>query len=254
MESVRHWERRRKGLAMPKVWGHRGASAYAPENTLPAFALAKEMGAAGVELDVQLTADGHLVCIHDETLDRTTTGRGPVGACPLAELRSYEASNGMTGFAGVTIPTLDEVFELFAGTDMVVNVELKNSIVPYVGLEERVLALVAEAGMADRVLLSTFNHLSLVKLHELGAAAPTAMLFGEPLFRPWRYAQTLSVAGINPPHQYLRYVPALVRKAHAVGLTVNPWTVNEPDDIARMVALDVDAIITNYPDRALALL
>jgi glycerophosphoryl diester phosphodiesterase len=239
---------------MPYVWGHRGASAYAPENTLPAFNLAREMGAVGVELDVQLTADGRLVCIHDETLDRTTTGAGPVGTRTLDELKVYEATNGMSGFAGTTIPTLDEVFELYAGTDMVVNVELKNSVMPYHGMEEKVLALVDAAGMQNRVLLSTFNHISLVKLHELGTTVPTAMLFGEPLFRPWRYAQTLHVSGINPPHQYLRYVPKLVARAKELGLTVNPWTVNDADDMRRVIDLDVDAIITNFPDRALALL
>lgn len=239
---------------MPKVWGHRGASAYAPENTLAAFDLALRMGVAGVELDVQLSADGALVCIHDETLDRTTTGSGQVGARTLAELRTFEAANGMPGFDGVTIPTLDEVFELFAGSDAVVNVELKNSVVPYEGLEEKVLALVAEAGMADRVVLSTFNHLSLAKLQDLGTGLPTAMLFGEPLFRPWRYAQTLGVTGINPPHEYLRVVPSLVAKAHELGMSVNPWTVNREEDMTRMIALGVDAIITNHPDRALALL
>lgn len=236
------------------VWGHRGASAYAPENTLPAFDLARRMGAAGVELDVQLTADGRLVCIHDETLERTTTGTGPVGARTLDELRTLEASNGMAGFDGVRIPTLDEVFELLAGTGLVVNVELKNSRVPYEGLEQAVLALVAEAGMTDRVVLSTFNHISLRTLHDLGAQPPTAMLFGEPLFRPWRYAHKLHVTGINPPHEYLRYVPSTVRKAHAAGLTVNPWTVNRPDDMRRMIDLGVDAIITNHPDTCLELL
>ncbi len=235
---------------MPTIWGHRGASAYAPENTLPAFDLARRMGAQGVELDVQLSADGRLVCIHDETLDRTTTGVGPVGARTLDELRTFEAPNGMAGYEGVQIPTLDEVFELFAGTDMVVNVELKNSIVRYEGLEEAVLALVAEADMSERVLLSTFNHLSLVKLHALAPHVPTAMLFGEPLYRPWSYAETLGVSGINPPHQYLKAVPELVTEAHAAGLTVNPWTVNTVDDIRRMIDAGVDAIITNHPDRA----
>lgn len=239
---------------MSYVWGHRGASAYAPENTLPAFDLARRMGAVGVELDVQLTADGRLVCIHDETLDRTTSGTGPVVEKTLDELRAYDASNGMSGFDGVTIPTLDEVFELFAGTSMVVNVELKNSVYPYEGLEEKVLALVAEARMEQRVLLSTFNHISLVRLHDLGTQVPTAMLFGEPLFRPWQYAQSLFVSGINPPHQYLRWVPKLVAKAQDLGLSVNPWTVNEPADLRRVLDLGVDAIITNYPDRAVGLL
>ena len=155
---------------MPKVWGHRGASGVAPENTLPAFDLARRMGADGVELDVQLSADGRLVVIHDETLDRTTTGSGPVAARTLDELRTLDAGRGLAGYAGARIPTLDEVFELFAGTPVVVNVELKNSVVAYPGLEEKVLALVAAAGMADRVLLSTFNHLSLVRLVELDAA------------------------------------------------------------------------------------
>ena len=239
---------------MPKVWGHRGASGVAPENTLPAFDLARRMGADGVELDVQLSADGRLVVIHAAPLDRTPTGAGPVAARTLDAQRPHDAGRGLAGYAGARIPTLDEVFELFAGTPVVVNVELKNSVVAYPGLEEKVLALVAAAGMADRVLLSTFNHLSLVRLVELDAAVPTGMLFGEPLFRPWRYARTLGVSAINPPHQYLRFVPGLVAESQALGMSVNPWTVNEADDLRRVIDLGVDAIITNHPDRAAALL
>ena len=84
--------------SMTLIWAHRGASAKAPENTLPAFQLAHEMGADGVELDVQLTADGHVVCIHDETLDRTTTGRGPVVERTLREVKIFDASGGREGF------------------------------------------------------------------------------------------------------------------------------------------------------------
>ncbi len=234
---------------MTRIWAHRGASAYAPENTLAAFALAREMGAHGVELDVQMTADGRIVVIHDETLDRTTDGTGPVGWHTLDELKALDASAGMIPFSGEKIPTLDEVFELLDGSGMVVNVELKNSVVAYPGLEEAVLALVPATG----VVLSTFNHLSLAALVGLGAC-DVGMLFGDVLFEPWRYGAGIGVQALHPPFAYLDAVPDTVDQCHDAGLAVNAWTLNDTADLRRLIDLGIDAAITNYPDRALALL
>ena len=237
---------------MTQVWGHRGASAYAPENTLPAFELALAQGADGIELDVQLSADGALVVIHDETLDRTTTGSGNVADHTLAELRSVDASAGHGGYRGVTIPTLAEVLELVAPTRVAINIELKNSEVPYPGLEEKVVAAVAAFGLAERVVLSTFNHYSLRKLRPLAGASTLAALYTDPLFRPWRYASQLGVTAIHPPMMCV-FGRRFVRRSHEAGIAVRPWVVDGERSLRRMFDYGVDAVFTDTVDLAVAL-
>lgn len=236
---------------MTEVWAHRGASGYAPENTIPAFELALEQGADAFELDVQLTRDDHVVVIHDETLERTTTGAGWVADHSLDDLRTLDASAGRDEYAGVRIPTLAEVFELVRDTPTRLNIELKNSRMAYMGLEERVLELVASWGMADRVILSTFNHYSLRRLVALGATQPLGALYSEPLWKPWAYASRLGATALHPSMAATRR--KIVDKSHEHGLAVHVWTVNEPDDVTRMIRLGVDAVITNYPNLARSL-
>ncbi|MCA0251226.1 MAG: glycerophosphodiester phosphodiesterase [Actinobacteria bacterium] len=235
-----------------QVWAHRGASGYAPENTLPAFELALDQGAEGVEFDVQLSRDGALVVIHDETLDRTTDGTGRVVGHALAELRALDASGGDADYAGVRIPTLDEVLALLAPQRLRINIELKNSVEPYPGLEEKVLASVAEHGLADRVVLSSFADASVRRLRELAPEIELAMLYTRPEARPWRRATLLGAQGFHPP---ARLVPARlwVRLAHAAGMAVRPWIVNNPAQLATMFRWQVDAVFTDTPDVALAL-
>jgi len=233
---------------MTQVWAHRGASAYAPENTLPAFELAIEQGADGIELDVQLTRDDEVVAIHDETLERTTTGNGWVAAHSLEALRLLDASAGDERFAGTRIPTLAEVLALAKGTGMRVNIELKNSRIRYKGLEERVLEVVAAHDVADQVVLSSFNHYSVRHLRSLAAEATLGALYSDPLFKPWRYAAKLGVDALHPP---LRSTGRkLVERSHEHGLAVHVWTVNDADDLRRMIRIGVDAVITNHPDMA----
>lgn len=235
---------------MTQIWGHRGARADAPENTLPAFALALGQGADGVELDVQLTRDDEVVVIHDETLERTTNGHGWVADHSLASLRSLDASAGWAGFDGVQIPTLAEVLELANDSEAVVNVELKTDAVPYRGIEERVLAVVDASGMTDRVIFSSFNHHTLRRLHSLGATQLGALV-SERLVKPWRYLQTVDVPALHPEHRSATL--KLVRKCHERGQVVHAWTVNEPKDILRCLRAGVDAIITDVPALALQL-
>ena len=236
--------------AMTKVWGHRGASEHAPENTIPAIELALAQGADGVEIDVQLTRDDEVVVIHDETLERTTDGHGWVADHSYDDLRRLDASAGHVGFVGVRIPTLAEV--LATTGDALVNIELKNSEMPYKGLEERVLEVVAEHGASDRVVLSSFNHYSLRHFQELGASMPLGVLYSDVLFRPWSYATKLGAQAVHPPLRSTRL--RLVEECHAHGLAVNVWTVNAPDDIRRMAHFGVDAIITNDPLLATSIL
>lgn len=217
---------------------------------MPAFELALEQGADGFELDVQLTRDDAVVVVHDETLERTTDGTGWVADHALEELQRLDASMGQEKYAGARIPTLDEVLALVRGTDKVVNIELKNDRMAYRGLEERVLEIVAASGVESQVVLSSFNHYSLRRLREM-TPLPLGALYSDSLYRPWRYVLGLGVQAIHPA---MRAVSAkLVAKSHAAGLKVNTWTVNDPDDLRRMISLGVDAVITNYPNLARSL-
>jgi glycerophosphoryl diester phosphodiesterase len=236
---------------MVKVWAHRGASALAPENTLAAFQVALDLGVDGLEFDVQLSADEEVVVIHDETLDRTTTGRGWVKDQSLDALKRLDASQGRDGFAGERIPTLREVLELVAPTEVEVNIELKNTVVSYFGLSDKVSHLVSEFGLESRVIVSSFNHCTLAWLRQSGSMVRTGLLFQDVLYEPWVYAAQLWATSLHPHYRYVDYVFNLVEEAHLALLDVNPWTVNEPYDIDRMIGRGVDAIITDHPDVAL---
>ena len=137
---------------MTKIFAHRGASGYAPENTLPAFAMAEQQGADGIELDVQLTKDGEVVVIHDEKIDRTGTDRGYVRNYTLQELKNLSFHNQMERYRGVKIPTLREVLELVKPGKMQVNIELKTGIFWYPEIEEKTMKIVKDAGMEERVI------------------------------------------------------------------------------------------------------
>jgi len=223
----------------------------APENTLPAFALALGQGADGVELDVQLTRDDEVVVIHDETLERTTTGRGWVADHSWADLRALDASGRRPGFAGTPIPLLAEVLELLADSDALANVELKTDAMPYHGIEERVLEVVEASGVGDRVVFSSFNHHTLRTLRRLGAPQPLGALLSDRLLKPWQYAAGIHVAAIHPPVRAV--TRKFVTKSHARGLKVNAWTADTERDLRRLLAYGVDAIITDVPELAVQL-
>lgn len=233
------------------IYGHRGASGYAPENTLEAFQLAMDMGADGFELDVHLSRDGKLVVIHDETVDRTTDGTGLVRDLTLAQLKKLNASNGMADYRDTKIPTLAEVFALVQNTRHIVNVEIKTDEWFYPEIEEKCLALAQEMGVEDRVIFSSFNHHTLVNLRRLHPNVKLGALFGDILMDPWEYIQKLNVDYVHPMKMNI-YLPNFVSDAERLGLGINMWTIN---DVPTMRAcLESDAgIITNYPDVAVSL-
>lgn len=240
------------------VWAHKGADWEAPENTLPSFERAVSYGADGIELDLQRTADGHLVVCHDETVDRTSDGTGEIARQELAALRTLDFSGGREGFEGTRIPLLEEVFELIRPTSMVVNVELKDGVVLYPGMDEQAFQLASAMGLSDRVIFSSFNHDTVRHLHRVVPDVPTAILYGEPLADPWDYAARLGATAIHPFFATLTLRgdaarTEIVDPAHAAGIAVNVWTVDEPDDIRTMIDLGVDAVITNRPDLALTI-
>lgn len=232
---------------MSMIYAHRGASAYAPENTLRAFELAADMHADGVELDVQLTRDRQLVVIHDESTDRLLGMPGKVAAYTLAELTRFPVTGGVNADGRDRVPTLREVLALLRERGMLVNIELKNSMNPYPGMEELCLQAVTDAGMAERTLYSSFNHYSLMRVKELLPEARCGMLYECCMIHPWRYAAAF---GMDALHPYLSelMIEGEVQESHRLGVEVNPWTVNSEEDLRRMIALGADRIITNYPD------
>ena len=233
----------------PLVFAHRGASGYAPENTLPSFGLAAEMKADGIELDIQLTKDGQIVVIHDEWIDRTSDGKGFVKDYTLEELRRFDFSKTIPGAPHADIPLMSEVFELIRPTDLTINIELKTSIFDYEGIEEKILAMTEEYGMEDRVIYSSFNHYSILRIQKLNPSAKTAFLCQDGPIGFAAYAKKYGVDAIHPLFCNLRY-PGFMKEAEEEGLLVNVWTPNEPDHIRMCALCGVDGIITNYPDVA----
>lgn len=235
------------------VWAHRGASGYAPENTLEAFALAVKQGADGVELDVHLSADGQVVVAHDETVDRVSDGKGRIVEMRLEQLKALNFNRPRPGYAPVArIPTLEEVLALLAPTRLSVNVELKNDAQEYPRLEEKCLALVGDAGMRGRVWFSSFNHDSMRRVKALDPAMPCGALYERKLPEPaWTYARRIGVDAVHPDYGMLLRDKAQVAACREAGVRVHTWTVNAAPSLRAVARLAPHAIITNYPDRAL---
>ena len=189
---------------MTEIFAHRGASGYAPENTLEAFRLAMEQGADGMELDVHLTKDGEVVVIHDETLDRTSNGHGNVRDYTLEELKKFSFHNHMEKYQGVQIPTLKEALNLVKNSRMKVNIELKTGIYWYEGIEEKTMDIVKTMGMEDRVIYSSFNHYSIQKVLEQNSDAETAYLFSDVPLNMEKYAKDTGVKGLHPAVYHLK--------------------------------------------------
>ena len=236
-------------------FGHRGASYAAPENTLSAFRLARDMGADGIELDVLLSHDGTAVLMHDATVDRTTNGSGAVADLTLAELKELDAGSWFSSeFAGERIPTLVEVFEA-VGRDLLMNLELKAMGMEPTGLEEVVVSLIAQHGMGEQVLISCFNPLALQRVRGLDPDLPLALLYGRrlPEAERKRWVRDLQpLAALHPEHRLVD--AAHLAWARVYNCAVNTWTVDEPAEMQRLLGLGVEGIITDRPDLLRAIL
>lgn len=232
-----------------KVWAHRGASGYAPENTLEAFRMAIEMGADGIELDVQFTKDRQLVVIHDETIDRVSNGHGRVVDYTLEELKQFTFNKTHPVYQDCRIPTLEEVLTLMKPTGMTVNIELKTGVNFYDGIEDSVLRLVDRLQMQEQVIYSSFNHYSIMKVKELCPDAHVGFLYCDGTLYMAEYAKANQVEALHPSLNNTQYID-LIPDCKEMGIALHVWTVNDKNDMERMAKLGVDAIITNYPDVA----
>lgn len=245
---------KRPDLNRPLIFAHRGASRVAPENTLPAFEAAIRLGADGVELDVQYSSDGRLMVIHNPTLEATTNGSGRVSAHTFEELRSLDAGSHFgPEFAGTRIPILDEVLELLKGK-LLVNIELKAMDLAS-GLGADVVAVVRAHGMADQVVISSFNPFALRRAKMAGPEIECALLLAAdlPAWMRWGLTRRYSRADtLHPEHTMVD--ASYMAKAGRLGMRVCPWTVNDEATARRLIALRVDAIITDVPDVLMGLM
>lgn len=226
-----------------RVWvvGHRGAMGHSPENTMSSFERGLALGADWIELDVHLSRDGALVVIHDETLERTTTGHGLVRDHSLAELKQFDAGGGQS------IPTLDEVLAWARQRNVVVDVEIKNAPVFYEGIEQAVVAALDRHGMSEHVIVISFDHAAVQRVTALDTRIATGVLYA---CRPTDAGVSLArQAGADAVLPHWAYVtPSDVGTAHAAGLAVAPWASSDPVVLRRLIACGVDAIGTNHPD------
>jgi glycerophosphoryl diester phosphodiesterase len=232
------------------IFGHRGAKAYAPMNTIPAFELAVAQGADGVELDVWLSKDGYPVIIHDDTVDGTTDGHGSIQEKTLAEIKALDAGSYFDPkFAGTRVPTLDEVFEA-VGQQLIINVEIKSNETRREGIEQVVADCIVKHNMQRRVIVSSFDARVLKTLREIDPDMPIGYLYA-PNYRFFpEVMEALDHEAKHPYHDML--TPEYVSSLH--GYRINTWTVNEPERVKALIELGIDAIITDKPDMAVEVL
>lgn len=229
-------------------YAHRGASAYCPENTMAAFSKAIELGATGIETDVQLTADDQLVLIHDESLLRTTGIDKYVKDVTLAEIQQLDAGSWFNqSFKGEKIPTLDELMQLVKKHQIKLNIEIKSGVVLYPDIEKKVIEKIYEYELQHDVIISNFNHYSLALCKQIDASIPIGILYMEGLYRPWDYAASLQAEALHAPRYAV--TPEWVQEAKQHGIIYNVWTVNNEEEMKALVASGVAGIITDYPDR-----
>lgn len=232
------------------VFAHRGASGYAPENTLPAFEQAAQMGADGIEFDVQITADGKLIVHHDRDLGRTAAATGQLRAWRFADLRALDVGSWFDArFAGVRMPTPEEVVEA-VGDRLLLNFELVNDSLRLDGIEVEAVALFRRMNLFDRAMVSSFNPRLLWAVRRAEPRITLGALWGG--FSPWylRAGWWRRRAGVECLHPESVLVTAsFVAQAHAQGRRVHTWTVNERAQAERLRALGVDMIMGDFPDR-----
>ncbi|HLR21303.1 MAG TPA: glycerophosphodiester phosphodiesterase [Tissierellaceae bacterium] len=233
---------------MIKNYAHRGFKGKYPENTMLAFKKAVEEGADGIEFDIQLSKDGEIVIIHDETLDRTTNGTGLVKDYTVKELIKLNASyNEQKDHGFNPIPTLREYLEYIQDKEIISNIELKNSIIDYDNLEENVLDLISEFKLEDRVLISSFNHESIVKVKEINKNIRCGVLTGSWLINPGEYTKSLGVESYHPSAYSLD--KKIITELHNNEIEVNVWIDYMNFPLEKLIDLNVDGIITDNVDQ-----
>jgi len=247
-KSSMHWIEK---LQTPIIFGHRGASKYAPENTIAAFELALQQGAGAFELDTKLSADGIPVVIHDQTVDRTTKGSGKVDQLRAKELHAMDAGSTFSKkYSNERIPLLEEVFMIFKNRALI-NVELKNYHNPFDKLPEIVFEIANRIDVLDQLLFSSFTPSSLNKIKRLIPEARVALLCQRGLLGDLLRSKAFSSVSPDYIHPYFKDISkSFIEKQHHMNRKVNTWTVNQQADMIELIKQGVDGIITDDPKLA----
>ncbi|MEK4228162.1 glycerophosphodiester phosphodiesterase [Solibacillus sp. FSL H8-0538] len=234
-----------------KIYAHRGYSGRYPENTLAAFKAAARLPIHGVELDVHVTADQELVVIHDEAINRTSSGRGLVKDMTLQQLRAFDYGAWFhEDFAGEVIPTLAQVLDVFSGTPHQVNIELKSDVFVYAGLEQLVLREVEAHKMTERVVISSFDHEAVQRVGMLAPHVENAALFSTIVLDVAEYVKSIPAKAIHVSYHYALRKP--VREAINAGCVIRVYTVNTLQRLNILREIGVDAIFTDEPEKMLS--
>lgn len=232
---------------MTKNFAHRGYSGKYPENTMLAFRKAVEAGADGIELDVQLTRDGEPVILHDEQVERTTDGTGWVKDLTLAELRKLDASYLYTGQCGFNpVPTLREYCEFIRDLPVITNIEMKTGVFEYPGMDEKVWDMIREFHLEEKVIISSFNHYTILRMRELAPALKYGFLSETWIIDAGRYCHEHGVPCYHPMFRSL--TQEAVAELKQYGLEINTYTVNTEEDVRDLAAKGIDAVIGNFPE------
>lgn len=231
------------------AYGHRGFSGVYPENTMLAFTKAvEEAKVDGIELDVHLTKDDQLVIIHDETVDRTTNGSGYVKDLTLEELKTLNAPAKFGDkYSRTEIPCFEEYCEYISDKDIITNIELKTNLIYYRDIEEKVYKTLKRFDLLDRVIISSFNHCSILMTKEIDESIPCGFLVeSQGLINAGYYAAKQGVDYYHPDITTL--TNEQVRNCNENGVGINVWTVNSLEELKKSVDFKVNGIISNFPD------
>lgn len=236
----------------PILLAHRGDLAHAPENTLPSFSQAIQKGADGVELDAKLTVDGHVIVIHDETVDRTTNGKGKVASFTLDDIRRLDAGAWFGAkFAGTQVPLLEEVFET-VGKNRLINIELTNYFSPRDGLVKKVCELIKRHNNAGQIIFSSFLPSNLKVAAQTLPEIPRGLLAMPGVLGWWARSFGFMFGDYLALHPHISSVSReQIQRAHRIKRRVHVWTANEPEDVKRLSDWGVDGIFTDDPAAAL---
>ncbi|MBQ7654794.1 MAG: glycerophosphodiester phosphodiesterase [Clostridia bacterium] len=238
---------------MTKAFAHRGFSSKYPENTMLAFKKAIELGADGLETDIHFTKDKQIVMIHDENLYRTVGVKGFVSDYTLEELRQFDASyKAVFGdkFSNNPIPTLREYFEMVSKEkDFITNIEIKTDNNEYPGIEKALVELIDEFSLRQRIVISSFNHYSVMRFKALAPDVKCGFLLGDWIIDVGQYAKKHGIECVHP--NYHNLTDECYKEMRDAGRQVNTWTVNSYADIERLIKMGVDIIMSDCPDKTL---
>lgn len=245
-----------------QIIAHRGGAKLAPENTLAAFRQAIDLGVDMIEIDVHLSKDGHIMVIHDFTLDRTTTGKGRIVDLTLDEIKKYDAGIKFSDtFRGEKVPTLEETMDLLKGkTALLIEIK-KNKDEQYPGIEEKIVETIHKYHATDWVVVQSFNRYSILQTKKTDPAITTFYLTGgnfdalySGISEKLKTGEKIVKAFDGVAPNYSRLSGEKVKTLQKAGFKVYTWTVDKPADMKKIAGWQIDGIITNAPDKLIEIL